>query len=274
MMLSIVIAAFNEENRIGNTLSRIGEFLAAKGMEHEIIVVDDGSRDATKERVTALQSAIPNLSVIRYEANSGKGYALRTGVLASRGEMVLVSDADLSTPIEELEKLAPPILAGECKITIGSRALALSELVRKQPWWRRGMGRIFNRIVRLLVLDGYSDTQCGFKAFAGEVAREVFGEARVNRFAYDVEILLLARRKGHRVLEMPITWINSPDSRVHPIADSLQMLWDLCRIRLTHGKSRERDTSPELPVLAPKYSFAAKATKPRLEKPFVLTGHR
>lgn len=274
MMLSIVIAAFNEEQRIGSTLVRIGEFLAGKGLEHEIIVVDDGSRDATKETVTALQSAIPNLSIIHYEVNRGKGYALRTGVLASRGDMVLVTDADLSTPIEELEKLASPILAGECEAAIGSRALALSELIRKQPWWRQGMGRVFNRIVRLLVLEGFSDTQCGFKAFAGDVARELFGEAKVNRFAYDVEILARARQKGYRVLEIPITWINSPDSRVHPIADPLQMLCDLCRIRLTLGKCRASGVVPSTPGVAPDYLFGAGLGKPSLKKPFILTGPR
>ncbi|MFZ3207497.1 MAG: dolichyl-phosphate beta-glucosyltransferase [Geobacteraceae bacterium] len=245
MMLSIVIAAFNEEQRIGSTLLRIVEFLAGKGLEYEIIVVDDGSVDGTKETLTALRPTIPNLSIIHYEVNRGKGYALRAGVLASHGDMVLVTDADLSTPIGELEKLASPILAGECEAAIGSRALALSELIRKQSCWRQGMGRVFNRIVRLMVLEGFFDTQCGFKAFTGDVARELFGESKVNRFAYDVEILALARQKGYRVIEMPIAWINSPDSRVNPIADPLQMLCDLCRIRLRLGKCGASGASQE-----------------------------
>lgn len=232
-MISIVIGAFNEENRISRSLQKIHDFLRGRDTDYEIIVVDDGSIDRTTPLVAELARTVAGLRVIRYEKNRGKGYALRTGVLASKGEAVLVSDADLSTPIEELDTLLPYL--SECRIAIGSRALALSKIVVKQPWWRQQMGKTFNRIVKLLVMDDFNDTQCGFKLFTGETARELFMESRIDRFAYDVEILALAKKRGYRVAEVPIKWFNDPASKVHPIRDSLKMLADLVRIRLSVG---------------------------------------
>ncbi len=232
-MISIVIGAFNEENRVGQSLHKIHQFLQSHKTDHEIIVVDDGSTDRTSPVVAELAQSIATLRIIRYEKNRGKGYALRTGVLASQGDLVLVSDADLSTPIEELDTLLPCL--SEYHIAIGSRALALSNIVVKQPWWRQGMGKTFNRVVKLLVLDNFNDTQCGFKLFRGDVARELFREARIDRFAYDVEILALAIKKGYRVAEVPIQWLNDPASKVNPIRDSLKMLVDLVKIRLSVG---------------------------------------
>ncbi len=231
-MISVVIAAYNEERRLPDTLSRIAEYLNRQGVLFEIIVVDDGSTDRTSAVSEHASLLIPRISTIRYEKNRGKGYALRTGVLASRGDVVLFTDADLSTPIEELSRLLPLLEHEDFDVAIGTRALELSRIVRKQPWWRQGMGRIFNRIVRLFVLDGFSDTQCGFKLFRGTVARNLFGQARVNRFAFDVEILALALKRRYRVVEVPITWANSPASTVHPLLDSLRMLRDLARIRI------------------------------------------
>ena len=232
-MISIVIAAFNEENRVGQSLQKIHQFLQGRKTDHEIIVVDDGSTDRTTPVVAELAQSIATLRIIRYEKNRGKGFALRTGVLASKGVLVLVSDADLSTPIEELDTLLPYL--SEYQVAIGSRALALSNIVVKQPWWRQEMGKTFNRIVKLLVMDNFNDTQCGFKLFRGDVARELFREARIDRFAYDVEILALAIKKGYRVAEVPIQWLNDPASKVNPIRDSLKMLVDLVKIRLSVG---------------------------------------
>lgn len=231
-MISIIIAAYNEERRLPDTLGRIARYLDSRGTAYEIIVVDDGSRDRTAAVSGQAALLIPRIETIRYVKNRGKGYALRTGVLASRGELVLLSDADLSTPIEELSRLLPFVERKSFDLAIGSRAQELSRILMRQPWWRQAMGRTFNRIVRWSVLDGFSDTQCGFKLLRGTVARRLFGEARVDRFAFDVEILALALKRGYRVVEVPITWANSPASTVHPLLDSLRMLRDLARIRI------------------------------------------
>ena len=239
-MISIVIAAYNEEQRIGESLLKVRNYLDGQDLEYEIIVVDDGSMDNTKQVVEDYVPEITNLKIISYPKNKGKGYALKQGVLASKGELVLASDADLSTPIEELSSLLPLISNHEYDVVIGSRALKTSTIIIKQPWWRQGMGKIFNRIVTLLVLEGFNDTQCGFKLFSGEAARSLFKGARIDRFAYDVEILAMARKKDYRILEIPIRWINSPASKVHPIFDSLQMLFDLIKIRLRIGKAKNK----------------------------------
>jgi dolichyl-phosphate beta-glucosyltransferase len=235
---TIVIAAYNEEKRLAHSLRQIQAYQSAKGRPAEIIVVDDGSTDNTALLVLILSLEVQGLRLISYPENRGKGYALRTGVLASRRSLVLLADADFSTPIEELETLRPHIAPHAHQVAIGSRALALSEIARAQPIWRRGMGRMFNRIVRLLVIDGFHDTQCGFKLFTGEAARALFAAARIDRFAYDVEILALARKKGYRIAEVPIKWTDCSGSKVRPIQDSLQMLADLVKIRLTASPGR------------------------------------
>ncbi len=235
-MTSIVIAAYNEEKRLVPSLYAIRDYFTARKKDYELIVVDDGSTDNTRKIAEEQIPVIPHLRVIGYGANMGKGYALRTGVLDSRGDFVLLTDADLSTPIEEVSKLEQAVHDGPCDIAIGSRALALSRILKKQPWWRQSMGKLFNRIVKALVMGGFEDTQCGFKFFTGASARCLFGEARVNRFAFDVEILALARKKGYRVREVPIVWINSPESKVDPLKDSVQMVFDLLKIRSRLGK--------------------------------------
>lgn len=254
---SIVIAAYNEEHRLPATLAGIDAYRRAAGLKAEIVVVDDGSTDGTAALVRVTSETMPGLKLISYPANRGKGYALRQGVMSSRGAEVLVTDADLSTPIEELERLRLQLSPEGHHIAIGSRALAASEIVEAQPGWRRGMGQIFNRVVRLLVIDDFHDTQCGFKLFAGDVARNLFRQARVDRFAYDVEILALAKHLGYRTVEVPVQWKNSPASKVRPLIDSLQMLADLLQIRtrlLTADES-----------LAPLESMAPGDRSPSLE---------
>jgi dolichyl-phosphate beta-glucosyltransferase len=233
-MLSIVIPAFNEEKRIGQSLLKIRDYFEReKQSNYEIIVVDDGSADRTSQVALELAQSIIGLRVIRYEINRGKGYALRYGVLLSKGDTVLCSDADLSTPIEELNVLTPYL----CKhsIAIGSRALALSKIIVRQPRWRQEMGKMFNRIVKLLIMNDFNDTQCGFKLFVGDVARELFEKTRIERFAYDVEILALAKKKGYKIAEVPIIWYNDSASKVRPIRDSIKMLVDLIRLRCFIG---------------------------------------
>lgn len=235
--ISVVIPAFNEARRLPQTLDRIVSFAASRPEVREVIVVDDGSADATGEVVEDFASRNPLVRPISYGANRGKGFAIRTGILASTCEYVLISDADLSTPIEELDTLAAAI--GDHRIAIGSRAIDPSSVRRRQAWYRQWMGRTFNRIMRALTGLPFRDTQCGFKLFRGEDARAIFAEARVDRFAYDVEALMLAMRRGIGIVEVPVLWFNSPDSRVHVARDSARMLADVIRIRLRLGSVRK-----------------------------------
>jgi dolichyl-phosphate beta-glucosyltransferase len=235
-MISVVIPAYNEEKRIVESINRINDYLKHKGWEFEIIVVNDGSSDNTLKILDSLSSKIPQLRVISYSVNMGKGFAVRTGVLESKGDLVLVSDADLSTPIEEIEKLIPMIdisKGGSCAVAIGSRALSESQIVIRQPWWREIMGKTFNRLVRFFVIDGFLDTQCGFKLFDGEASKRIFKSATVKRFAFDVEILLLAKKMGYSIKEVPVKWLNSAQSKVNPFLDSLQMFKDLIKIKIS-----------------------------------------
>jgi dolichyl-phosphate beta-glucosyltransferase len=234
-MISIIIAAYNEERRIGESLLKIRDYLTKRALDYEIIVVNDGSTDHTKQILKHYYSEITNFKIISYPINKGKGYALRQGVSASIGEIVLLTDADLSTPIEELAHMLHLISCSEYEVIIGSRALKTSMIIKKQSWWRQGMGKVFNRFVKLIVLNDFHDTQCGFKIFSGKTARSLFKDARVDRFAYDVEILAMAVRKGFKILEAPVKWMNSSASKVNPVCDSLQMLYDLVKIRWKLG---------------------------------------
>jgi dolichyl-phosphate beta-glucosyltransferase len=231
-LISVIIPAYNESGRITPTLARIDEYCSSRFEHFEIIVVNDGSSDDT---AGILSEACKKISAVRYaayEQNRGKGYAIRFGIAMSKGDLILISDADLSTPIEDVEKLLV-FHDGGYDIVIGSRAVEGSCVEVKQPFWRILMGKVFNRIVRFLILEDFKDTQCGFKLFDGTRARVLFPTAMVDRFAYDVEILYLARRAGCKIKEVPIRWINSPDSRVNPLRDSLQMLKDIIRVRLS-----------------------------------------
>lgn len=229
--ISVVIPAFDEELRIAETIRRIHEYLTKRSYEFEIIVVDDGSTDKTVNVVESLGKALGNIRLERNSVNKGKGFSVRKGILASSYVLILVSDADLSTPIEELEKLLPYYYEG-FDIVIGSRGLKESDIVKRQPWHREGMGKIFNFIVRGIALDGFKDTQCGFKIFKDDVARKIFKLCRIDRFSFDVEMLFIAREMGYRIKEVPIRWSNSPNSRVKILKDSFRMLVDIFIIRL------------------------------------------
>lgn len=237
--VSIVIPAYNEEKRLLKTLEAIAGW-AAKNLERtEIIVVDDGSRDRTVEVATEFACTVQEpvrFKVIQNGVNRGKGASVRSGILAASEPWILMSDADLSTPIEELEKLAQGVQ--NAQIAIGSRAAAGARIAVRQPIYRELMGKTFNGLVRTLVTGGISDTQCGFKLFGREVAREIFARARVDRFAFDVELIYLARKLGFTIAEVPVEWHNSPDSTVDPIRDSARMFFDILRIRRLHRGSR------------------------------------
>jgi dolichyl-phosphate beta-glucosyltransferase len=231
--LSVVIPAFNEEARLVGTLARVLDYLHGRREPFEVIVVDDGSSDdtagAARRAAAAAGGAVRVVANVR---NRGKGFSVRRGVEESRGEFILFSDADLSTPIEDVERLFAALLEGGCDIAIGSRAMKGSDVRVHQPWYREAMGKTFNKLVRLLVLRGFRDTQCGFKLFRAPAARDIFRLQRVERFSFDVEALYLARRRGYRVAEVPVTWYNSPSSRVSIVRDSARMFLDVLRIRL------------------------------------------
>ena len=228
--LSVVIPAYNEERRLETTLVRVSEYLAARGGSYEIVIVDDGSRDKTPEIAARWRQERPCVHVLASPGNRGKGYAVRLGMMEARGDMILFSDADLSTPIEELAKLEQALAEG-ADIAIGSRGLRASELSVRQPFYREGLGRAFNVFVRLLAAPGIKDTQCGFKLFRREAARAILPLAKVDGWAFDVETLLIAGRLGYRIAEVPVRWMHSGESRVRILRDGPRMMADLMRIR-------------------------------------------
>jgi dolichyl-phosphate beta-glucosyltransferase len=233
--LSVVVPAYNEAGRLEPGLRRAVEYLAGRGRPFELLVVDDGSRDATSAVAAAF--AAQGVRVIRHERNRGKGAAVRTGVVASRGARVLISDADFSTPIEEVEKLEARLGNGT-PLVLGSRGLASSQVQQHQPFYRELMGRTFNLIIRMVGVRGIRDTQCGFKLAAGDAGRSLFSAMTLDGFAWDVEMIWLARRRGYGVAEVGVVWVNSPDSRVDPIRSSLSMLRDVLLMRFRHRGER------------------------------------
>lgn len=226
----MVIPAYNEARRLTATLDKVRDYLVRHGQRYEIIVVDDGSTDDTARLIAARQRRDAGIRLLRHEPNRGKGYALQQGLLAARGDWVLMTDSDLSTPIEELAAFLALAQQGY-DVIIGSRALADSQVVVRQVWYRQNMGRIFNFLVRLLGLSKFLDTQCGFKLFRGTVAAEISRRMTLDGFCCDVEMLLIAARLGCRVKEQPVRWYNAPESKVSPLIDAAKMFGDLLLIR-------------------------------------------
>lgn len=231
--LSIVIPAYNEERRLGRTLGRIREYLATESFvpgEFEIVVVDDGSSDGTARVVQDCMREIPGLRLLSNGENQGKGYSVRRGMLEARGTVSLFTDADLSSPIEESEKLFNAIREGK-DLAIGSRAVDRSLIVVHQSRFREIAGIIFNGFVRLFTGLPFRDTQCGFKAFVSGPCRVIFEQQRIERFGFDPEILFLAHRHGLKGAEVPVRWAHDPATKVHVLRDSLLMFADLLYIR-------------------------------------------
>lgn len=230
--LSVVVPAYNESRRLPQTLAVIKPYLDRLGRRWELIIVNDGSGDSTLDVIQSEQSLDPeHVRGVDLQPNGGKGGAVAAGVAASRGALVLISDADFSTPIEELTKLEAAIGRGY-DIAIGSRAKRGSKVEVSQPARRVLMGKIFNLIVQLVVLPGFWDTQCGFKLWRGPAAREIFSRMKMRgNVAFDVEVLYRARRSGYRIAEIPVRWQDSIPSRISPLRDSAIALGDILRIR-------------------------------------------
>jgi len=236
----VVIPAYNEEKRLGPTLERVREWLEQWGGTFEVIVVDDGSYDRTAAVARTYADGHPGFAIHRLDRNRGKGAAVREGFARSRGEVVLFSDADLSTPIEEYVRLQQVLDEEDSDFVIASRGLRGSKLVVRQAWYREWMGKTFNGFVRLLTGIPFRDTQCGFKLIRGPLARSLAAEMCEEGFAFDVELILLANRKGVRMRELPVKWLNDERSRVDPVTDSARMLLAVTRILRRTGRYRGR----------------------------------
>jgi dolichyl-phosphate beta-glucosyltransferase len=228
--LSLVVPAYNEALRLPASLQRMREYLDAGGEPYEVIVVDDGSADGTVGVAERVAAEWPELAVARLALNTGKGAAVRMGLLRARGAHRAFSDADLSTPIDELPRLRGH-LDGVCQIAIASRDVPGSRIEVHQPAWREFMGRTYNRLLRLLVLPGIRDTQCGFKVFTADAAVVLFEPLHTMRFGFDAEVLLRARRRGMAIAEVPVRWRHVEESRVDSVGASIRMLYDLLRLR-------------------------------------------
>lgn len=237
--LSVIVPAFNEERRLPQTLQTISDYLARQSYASELIVVDDGSMDRTAQIVEAFCATHPNVKLIRND-HRGKGYAVRTGMLAARGHIVLFSDADLSTPIEEIAEMLPWFERGY-GVVIGSREGKGARRI-KEPFYRHIMGRVFNMIVRLLTVRGIDDTQCGFKAFRDDVARDVFSRMKLYGenakrvtdamvTGFDVEVLYLAQKAGVKIKEVPVEWRYGNETKVNPLKDSWRNFRDVVMVR-------------------------------------------
>lgn len=231
--VSIVIPAYNESERIVAPLNTVLEFITATRRDAEVIVVDDGSSDDTAKVVERAFSAMPNIrsTVIRYEKNRGKGFAVKTGLLAAKADVALFSDADLSTPIDEMSKLVDPILNDECDVAFGSRALDRSLIGTHQPWRREQGGRVMNFIIRTMSGLPFSDTQCGFKAFNLIKFRPLLDVMKVDRFGFDVEFLFVANHHHLRLKEIPVRWNDVEGSKVSVFRDTRRMISELNQIR-------------------------------------------
>jgi dolichyl-phosphate beta-glucosyltransferase len=227
---SIIIPAYSESVRIGSTLEKILAHVEANRWRAEIIVVDDGSRDSTADLVREYAQRSPIVRLLQNPGNRGKGYSVRNGMLHANGEILLFSDADLSSPIEEADKLFTA-LRGGVEIAIGSRWVQKQLQIRKQPLYRQLGSRLFNLLLRLTLGLDFQDTQCGFKAFTRRAAMTIFPLQQVERWGFDAELLFLARKFNFAVAEIPVAWSHRDGTRMHPFRDGIHMVGDLLRVR-------------------------------------------
>jgi|SRR5579864_971642 len=227
---SIIIPAYNEGARLGTTLDRVLAYVRAQGCDTEVIVVNDGSRDGTADLVRGYAQNHPCLRLLENPGNRGKGYSVRNGMLNANGEVLLFSDADLSSPIEETPKLFAALQAG-ADVAIGSRWLQPELQTQRQSLLRQFYGRLFNLALRILLGLNFKDTQCGFKAFTREAAKTIFPLQRIERWGFDPELLYLARKSGLKVAEIPVAWAHVEGTRISPLRDGMRMFGEVLKIR-------------------------------------------
>ncbi len=235
VQISVVIPAYNEKERIVQSIERILAFLEKQSWTHEVIIVDDGSQDGMADRIRTQFERQPGLRILRNRKNRGKGASIRRGMAVARGELNLFTDADLSTPIEELAPLKQAIENG-ADVAIASRDLPGAVVEVAQPLYRELMGKSFNVLVQAIVLPGIHDTQCGFKLFRRAVARQVFQRITITGFGFDVEALFVAKKMGATIQEVPVRWRNALGSKVSPFKDAVQMFVDLFLVRWRHRR--------------------------------------
>ena len=227
---SIVIPAFNERARIPATMRSVVECVRARGWSAEVIVVNDGSSDETAALVKEFALHSPEVRLLENSSNRGKGYSVRSGILNALGDVVMFTDADLSSPIEEAQRLFDAIAAG-ADIAIGSRWLATSRQTHRQPLYRQIFGRVFNALTRAIMRLPFADTQCGFKAFTRSAAQTIFQLQTIERWGFDPEILFIALKRGYHIQEVPVSWAHDARSRISYLRDGLQMLKELAIVR-------------------------------------------
>lgn len=226
--LSIVIPAYNEENRLPKTLPAVAQFVQNQPYQAEVLVVDDGSADNTPRIVTQIAQEYPFIRLLQ-PGRGGKGHAVKAGMLAAQGEYVFFADADWAMPVSELTKFLPPQQNG-FQVAIGSRE-GTGAVRYNEPGYRHLMGRVFNFFVKVLAVPGFEDTQCGFKCFHHSVVQELFSRQTINGFGFDVEVLYIAQKRGYHIIEVPIHWYSQPESKVHPVKDTLRMFQDIFTVR-------------------------------------------
>jgi glycosyltransferase involved in cell wall biosynthesis len=231
--LSVIIPAYNEERRLANNLKQVMEYFGAQNYTSEVILVDDGSSDRTPEIVKELEKEYCTLRLMSV-AHGGKGHACKQGVFSSRGQWLFLCDSDLSMPIKDFSKFIP-LFQDNCHIAIASREVPGARRYG-EPAYRHLMGRVFNWVVRILAVRGIQDTQCGFKCFRSDVAKEIFDVQTINGWGFDVEILFIAQKRGYRIAEVPIDWYYRSHSKVRPIQDAINMFREVWRVRLNNWR--------------------------------------
>jgi len=250
LQYSIIIPAYNESRRIVPTLNKVLVYLAEQGWDAELIVVNDGSRDDTAEIVRRFVEKNPMMRLVENPGNRGKGYSVRNGMLNARGDVVLFSDADLSSPIQEAAKLFEAIANG-ADVAIGSRWMNAELQIERQPLYRQLCGRLFNVTLRVVLRLKYKDTQCGFKAFTARAARAIFPLQTIERWSFDAELIFLAQKQGLKVVEVPVEWAHDEKTTIRPLRDGTRMFFEVLKIRwnATTGKYSQRRAGSRAPSL-------------------------